>query len=64
MLGLNSKGTFFISYVLINKGKGSFLFSVKNGLFGLLNCSKVSVLSREVTGGKRSTDFPVSLATQ
>jgi hypothetical protein len=64
MLGLNNRGTFFICYVFINKGSGCLRFNVKNGLFGDLNCYRVRVLSKEVTGGNLSTDFPVSLATQ
>jgi hypothetical protein len=48
----------------MSKGKGNLRFKVKNGLFGLFSCYKVRVLSSDVTGGKRSTDFPVNFATQ
>ena len=64
ILGLNYKGTCLICSVFMSKGKGNLRFKVKNGLFGLFSCYKVRVLSSDVTGGKRSTDFPVNFATQ
>ena len=64
MLGLNSKGTCLICSVFIIIGKGILRLRVKNGLFGDLSCSNVKVLSNDVTGGNRSTDFEVSFETQ
>lgn len=64
ILGLKNIGTCLICYVLIKRGSGNFRFRVKNGLFGLLSCYTVKVLSKEVTGGNLSIGFPVSLETQ
>lgn len=64
ILGLKSKGTFFICSVLIMRGSGNFRFRVKKGLFGFFNCYTVKVLSKEVTGGNLSTDLFVSFAVQ
>jgi len=64
MLGANKSGICLICSGLISKVSGNFLFKVKYGPFGLVNCYAVNVLSRDVTGGNLSTDFPVILATQ
>ena len=64
ILGGYNRGTFFIYSGFLSKVKGSFLFNVKKGLFGSFSCYKVRVLSKVVTDGNRSTDFPTILATQ
>lgn len=64
ILGAYNKGICLICSGLISSVSGSLRFRVKYGPLGLLSCYGVRVLSKEVTGGKRSTDFPVTLATQ